>query len=321
LYEALGGRDGALRLSAAFYTRVKRDPVLRPLFPGKSIRCAVNAFAAFLAQFLGGPPEDAQERWFLSLRESHLRFRIGPLEQQAWMNNMAAALEDVPLDEAVRVAFRDFFVESSGYIVNTGGAAGHPAVPLCPDLARRWDEQRALDELVAAIRHGDADRALRLAPGRDRAVLAHVLGLMMQSRHPALLEYVERAILADPALAHVYSRYGRTLLHDAAAYGNLRIVELLLTLGADPNAQLAGRHPPLYHVANEFHFPGGGDIVRALVRAGAQVDARSDSKQCTALHMAARRGNTEIAQALIECGADLHARDRSGDTPLERARN
>jgi hemoglobin len=71
LYKAVGGRGVCRQLSEAFYARVKRDPVLRPLFPGKSMRCAMNAFAAFLAQFLGGPAEDAQARWWLSLRESH----------------------------------------------------------------------------------------------------------------------------------------------------------------------------------------------------------------------------------------------------------
>jgi hemoglobin len=104
LYQAVGGRGVCRQLSEAFYSRVKRDPVLRPLFPGKSMRCAVEAFAAFLAQFLGGPAGDAEERWWLSLRDSHLRFKIGPRERQAWMSNMLEALEDVPVDEPVRLA-------------------------------------------------------------------------------------------------------------------------------------------------------------------------------------------------------------------------
>jgi ankyrin repeat protein len=98
------------------------------------------------------------------------------------------------------------------------------------------------------------------------------------------------------------------------------MVELLLRLGADPNSA-AGTHPPLYCVANECQVPGGDNVVRALVRAGAEVDARSESKQCTALHMAARRGNAEVAEALLGCGADINAQDTNGDTPLQRARN
>ena len=83
LYQAIGGAVTCRNLSAAFYARVGRDPVLRPLFPGKTHKCAIEAFSAFLAQFLGGPPEDAQRRWWLSLRESHLRFKIGQKERDA----------------------------------------------------------------------------------------------------------------------------------------------------------------------------------------------------------------------------------------------
>jgi truncated hemoglobin YjbI len=45
---ALGGEDGCKRLSVQFYARVGKDPVLRPLFSGKSLRCATEEFAAFL---------------------------------------------------------------------------------------------------------------------------------------------------------------------------------------------------------------------------------------------------------------------------------
>ncbi len=91
LYEAVGGTEGCRKLSAAFYARVDSDQVLlSPDFPGKSLRCAIDAFAAFLVQFLGGPAEDSQRRWWVSLRESHLRFQIGRRERDAWMKNMAA---------------------------------------------------------------------------------------------------------------------------------------------------------------------------------------------------------------------------------------
>ncbi|HLH16294.1 MAG TPA: ankyrin repeat domain-containing protein [Bryobacteraceae bacterium] len=334
LYRVVGGRAGCLRLSEAFYARVQRDPVLRPLFPGKSLRCAIEAFAAFLAQFLGGPAEDAQERWWLSLRESHLRFSIGPRERQAWMSKMAEALDAVPLDQPVRVALRGFFEQSSAYLVNTGPVPGEAAAGCPPDdrihgkIAQRWAEQLALDGLVAAIRMGIAERALQLAQSpvlqarfaRDRAVFAHALGLMIGCGSGAFREYAERELAADPSLARVRNRYGRTLLHDAAGHADLRMLELLLRLGADPNDRTAGGHTPLYCVANQS-TSGGGDVVRALVQAGAQVDTPCGAKRCTALHMAARRGNTEVAEALLDCGADIHARDSAGVTPLGRAKN
>jgi hemoglobin len=141
----VGGQGVCRQLSEAFYARVERDPVLRPLFPGKSMRCAVGAFTAFLAQFLGGPAEDAQGRWWLSLRESHLRFKIGSRERQAWMSNMIEALEDVPIDQPVRLALPDLFERSSAYIVNTGQGLREPAAPKDPsdnrihrEIAQRW---------------------------------------------------------------------------------------------------------------------------------------------------------------------------------------
>src|SRR4029077_2553606 len=73
LYDSIGGAEGCRQLSAAFYARVARDPVLRPIFP-KSFHCAIPAFAAYLAQFLGGGGEYSGRRWPFSLRGAHGRF-------------------------------------------------------------------------------------------------------------------------------------------------------------------------------------------------------------------------------------------------------
>jgi truncated hemoglobin YjbI len=320
----MGGTAGCRKLSVAFYTRVERDTVLRPLFPRKTMTCAIEEFAAFLAQFLGGPAEDAQRRWWLSLRESHLRFKIGQKERDAWMKNMVKALDEAQIEEPARSALREFFHRSSAYVVNSGPA---PSVaedrndsPERREIAYRWDVQRQLDEAVAAIRSADAGRAIPLAEACDRNILAGLLALMIGAGQSALLDYVQEKLTQDPAL--VQERYaGRTLLHTASGAGSLSIVELLLRLGADPNAPDGGGHTPLYSVGNECKVSDGGKVVHALVRAGAKVDAHDGVKHCTALHMAARRGNVVVAKALLECGADIEARDTLGETPLRRSVN
>jgi ankyrin repeat protein len=101
----------------------------------------------------------------------------------------------------------------------------------------------------------------------------------------------------------------------------LAVVELLLQLGADPNTTDGGRHAPLYSVGNSCRAETGAAVVHALVRAGARVDACEGVQRCTALHMAARRGNVRVAEALLDCGANIEARDKSGATPLRRAIN
>jgi ankyrin repeat protein len=57
------------------------------------------------------------------------------------------------------------------------------------------------------------------------------------------------------------------------------------------------------------------------VRAGADVNGCGGVTRATALHMAARRGHVEIARALLDSGAAVHARDGKGNTPLQRAIN
>jgi hemoglobin len=120
--EALGGEAGCKRLSAEFYARVANDPVLRPLFPGKSLRWAIEEFGAFLIQFLGGDKEQTQHRWWLSLRESHARFRIDATERSVWSKHMGATLEAAPLNEKTRKALRQFFLQCSAYVIGTGAA-------------------------------------------------------------------------------------------------------------------------------------------------------------------------------------------------------
>jgi hypothetical protein len=150
--------------------------------------------------------------------------------------------------------------------------------------------------------------------GCDRPVFAGLLALMSASGASDMLDYVRDKLTRDPGLAR--ERYsGRTLLHGASAAGNLATVELLLRLGADPNAVDGGGHTPLYSLGNECRVAGAGNVVRALVRSGAKVDARDGVKHCTALHMAARRGSVEAAGPPFGLRGGYRVARQPGDTP------
>ena len=315
LLDALGGEAGCKQLSAEFYRRVHKDPVLRPLFPGKSLRCATEEFAAFLIQFLGGEEEQTQSRWWLSLRESHARFQIGPAERRAWLQHMGATFESAAYDEVTRIAFGQFFFHSSAYVMGEEAAA-----PEHEELAARWARQRGLDAAVSAIAGGRDQEALALAAQlpMDAPVFVGLLARMIRSGRGELIGFAMDAIKSAPSLAT--RRYsGRTLLHFASGAGCLELVGFLLDRGADPNIVDRGGHAPLYVVANECGSETGPDVVKALVHAGADVNACAGSTKATALHMAARRGYVGIAGALLDCGAAREAKDRKGDTPLQRA--
>ena len=317
LLEALGGEDGCRRLSTNFYARVKEDPILQPLFPGKTLRCATEEFAAFLIQFLGGDEEQTQKRWRLSLHESHARFQIGPSERGAWLKQMRATLDATALDDETRKALQQFFVQSSAYLVDKPAVA-----PEYKDLTTRWEAQHTLENTINAIAAGRDQEAIAMASRFTSrpSVFIGLLTRMLQTGREDLVTFVIHTVETDPTLATHYFA-GKTLLHYASGAGCLEVVTLLLRLGMDPNIQDHGHHTPLYSVANECATEAGPGIVQALVQAGADVNGCGGVTQATALHMAARRGHIGIAQALLDCGATVDVKDRKGEIPLQRAIN
>jgi truncated hemoglobin YjbI len=312
--------EGCLKLARAFYARVEHDPVLRPMFPS-SFRCAIEGLAMFLAEFLGGPRDYTASRWSISLIDIHRRFKIGPREREHWLTRMSEAIDDMKIAEPGRDALRHVFASVSGYMIGEPQATLPPKTPFHEDLAKRWDAQRTLEDAASAVRRRDAARAIALAEGLERQPFLFLLGLMSGSGDPTMSEYLRAKLLADRELVRVRYTSGRTLLHEAAGNGNLAIVQLLLELGADPNAGYPFGHTPLYYAGNSCAAKTGSDIVRALFEAGANVNAHDGVKRCTPLHMAARRGYVPVATALLDCGAAIESRDRAGDTPLRRAVN
>jgi ankyrin repeat protein len=88
----------------------------------------------------------------------------------------------------------------------------------------------------------------------------------------------------------------------------------LLRGGADPNVRWLNR-PPI----NLAAFNGFVEITRALIEAGADLEAR-DSSGNTALGEAAAQGHADVTKLLIAAGAKVGVRGRESKTPLEFAR-
>ncbi|HEV2547810.1 MAG TPA: ankyrin repeat domain-containing protein [Stellaceae bacterium] len=106
-------------------------------------------------------------------------------------------------------------------------------------------------------------------------------------------------------------------LHFAAGDGDLETVKRLLQQGADLNAFDDLGWTPLIHAAKRGHV----DVVRCLLAAGAQVDARDEARAGnTALAEVAAECSLEMAKALVEAGADPRIPGWAQLTALDRAK-
>jgi len=107
----------------------------------------------------------------------------------------------------------------------------------------------------------------------------------------------------------------RRLLGDHAGLASARLV------GKD-----GGSGTPLHLVADwPGYFPNGPQIVRLLIDAGADPNALTSGRDSpgkgdeTPLHYAASSDDVDVAEALIDGGADLETPDGSIGTPLDNA--
>lgn len=103
----------------------------------------------------------------------------------------------------------------------------------------------------------------------------------------------------------------------ASFEGRVRVVKLLLELGADPNFSASNGWTPIIAAAND----GRTQIVKVLLKAGANPNF-SDSRGRTALHhlcFCPRQTTVGIARVLVSSGADSNLKDSNGQTPYQLA--
>jgi ankyrin repeat protein len=108
------------------------------------------------------------------------------------------------------------------------------------------------------------------------------------------------------------NREGMTPLAMAALYGNAPIVDRLLKAGTDAKA-LGPNGETMVMFASRN---GNPDVIRLLVEAGANVNAREPLRGTTALMWAVEQRHPEAVAALLKAGADPAA--RSGGAGLPR---
>jgi len=157
------------------------------------------------------------------------------------------------------------------------------------------------------------------------------------------------SLLAKGASVETECREGRTLLLSAIYYGDAAAVKLLLQKGANTGAvDIRTGDGPL-HMAARSHigtesislliergarldlrnkygvtpvmasitdFFGGGAVLKIFMANGADLNEKDPVSGAGLLHMAILFNNGSAADLLIDAGADVNMKDKSGATPL-----
>ena len=104
---------------------------------------------------------------------------------------------------------------------------------------------------------------------------------------------------------------GMTPIMLAATRGDVEIIDLLFTQGADPNKRGSMDRTALQYATEKNHI----EVAKRLLAYGADIDAY-DNGHLTSLVMAASRNLTDIALLYIEKGADVNIPHKAGWTAL-----
>jgi ankyrin repeat protein len=116
--------------------------------------------------------------------------------------------------------------------------------------------------------------------------------------------------------ANACDEAGATLLMIASNAGNLAMTKALLSAGADVNASdMRGWTALTHSVYNADMKRGFADVAQALIDAGANIEA-TIGYGVRPLMLAAGYGETAVVEVLLNAGADILARNEGGYTAL-----
>lgn len=133
-------------------------------------------------------------------------------------------------------------------------------------------------------------------------------------------ERVKNLINFRPKLANTFSPDGFTPLGLACFFGHAEVVEYLLNNGADPNlgAKNSMRVHPIHSAVAVRDRDLSLRIAEMLLDAGADPNVEQQGG-ITPLHAAAAHGNEQMIDLLVDHGAQIDVKNGDGKTPADLA--
>ncbi|KAN0142132.1 Ankyrin repeat-containing domain protein [Lactarius tabidus] len=127
---------------------------------------------------------------------------------------------------------------------------------------------------------------------------------------------IVRLLMEHGMDVHAQTKFYSTALHYAAVGGRCNIVQLLLDIGLNPNAENEQGRTPLHSVSRgKQKSQERVGIARLLLERGVDVNSQ-EKNSWTLLHSAVFNGRLDIAQVLLDHGANANAENDEGKTPL-----
>ncbi|WP_425384079.1 ankyrin repeat domain-containing protein [Wolbachia endosymbiont (group B) of Eupithecia inturbata] len=119
--------------------------------------------------------------------------------------------------------------------------------------------------------------------------------------------------LLENSFKSIYAR-DRTALHYAV---DAKTVKLLVEKGVNVNAADVKGYTALHLAVTEKRL----EIVRELIKSGADVNAEEYGNKCIPLHLACMVGEKEIVEELVKAGGEIEQEDEFGMTAMDYAKN
>lgn len=115
-YEEIGA-EKLSDLIDSFYSKVTKNPKLKPIFPDDLTETARKQ-KQFQTQYLGGPNIYTEEHGHPMMRARHMNFEITPERAQAWLECMYEAMDEVGLDGKFREIYYKRLVLTAHHMIN-----------------------------------------------------------------------------------------------------------------------------------------------------------------------------------------------------------
>ena len=119
IFNSVGGTPFFRKLVDTFYTKVEKDPLLRPIFP-ESLDQGKHWQFLFLQEIFGGPTDYQKLRGSPMLRRRHLPFKIDIYARDRWIKLMLESLDELGInnDHPARKIMQKYFEGTATKMIN-----------------------------------------------------------------------------------------------------------------------------------------------------------------------------------------------------------